>query len=70
MHLTVHQSIMIQMLKIGSISNASVLQIGSAGSIQSSADLYNTGKFQELAEEAETQPAIETRLVPLTPPSF
>ena len=69
MHLTVHQSIMIQMLKIGSISNASVLQIGSAGSIQSSADLYNTGEFQQLAEEAEIQPGIETPLVPLIPPT-
>lgn len=68
MHLTVHQSIAIHMLKIGSISNSSVLQIGSAGSIQSSAALYNTGQYQELAEPAEVQPGIETPLVPLTPP--
>ncbi|WP_182200063.1 spore germination protein GerPB [Paraliobacillus salinarum] len=66
MHWTVHQTITIQMLKIGSISNSSVLQIGSAGSIQSSADLYNTGEYEELAAPAELQQSKpEAPLVPL-----
>ncbi|WP_112180119.1 MULTISPECIES: spore germination protein GerPB [Paraliobacillus] len=69
MDLTVHQSIAIHMLKIGSISNSSVLQIGSAGSIQASSQLYNTGEYQDLAEPAELQPGVDTPLVPLIPPS-
>ncbi|MCT2535610.1 spore germination protein GerPB [Aquibacillus koreensis] len=68
MHLTVHQAINIHMLKVGSVSNSSVLQIGSAGSIQSTADLYNTGGYTELAEPVEPEGA-EVPLIPLAPPS-
>lgn len=67
MRLTVHQTISIQLLKIGSISNSSVVQIGSAGSMQGSANLYNTGQYEDLAAPAEPQQGIaEASLVPLS----
>ncbi|UOR13173.1 spore germination protein GerPB [Halobacillus amylolyticus] len=50
MNLTIHQTISIRFLKIGSVANSSVVQIGSSGAIQAKADLYNTGGFTEAAE--------------------
>ncbi|KGX83897.1 spore germination protein GerPB [Pontibacillus marinus] len=67
MNYTIHQSICINFLKVGSVSNSSVLQIGSAGVIQARSSLYNTGGYVEPAEEAEpveTPPV--TPLVPLS----
>lgn len=66
MYFSIHQSINIHLLKIGAITNSSVVQIGSTGSIQGQSELYNTGGFTEPAEEAT---AIEegTSLVPLSP---
>ncbi|MBH0228746.1 spore germination protein GerPB [Halobacillus yeomjeoni] len=55
MNLTVHQSISIHVLRIGSISNSSIVQIGSSGVIQSKADLYNTGGFTKPAKLAKPQ---------------
>ncbi|TRM11876.1 spore gernimation protein KA [Lentibacillus cibarius] len=66
MHLTIHQSISIQFIKVGSISNSSVLQIGSTGSIQSQADIYNTGGYTEPAEPAE--PIGESAIIRLQKP--
>ncbi|WP_040954627.1 spore germination protein GerPB [Virgibacillus sp. SK37] len=66
MHFTVHQSINIYMIKIGSITNSSVLQIGSSGSIQAQSDIYNTGEFTKPAEEAEATGEIAP-IVPLAP---
>jgi spore germination protein PB len=66
MNITVHQSIHINLLKVGSITNSSVLQIGSTGALQAHSELYNSGQFIEPAEEAAAQ--IEaTPLVPLAP---
>lgn len=45
MNFFVHQSIHINILRIGSISNSSVLQVGTAGIIKPSSHLYNTGNF-------------------------
>ncbi|MFD1017799.1 spore germination protein GerPB [Thalassobacillus hwangdonensis] len=74
MSITIHQSICIHMLKVGAVTNSSVLQIGSAGTIQSRAELYNTGGFEEPAPEAEPlggvatyAPYEGTPLVPLGP---
>lgn len=53
MSLTVHQSICIHVLKIGSVSNSSIVQIGSSGVIQAKADLYNTGGFVKPAKKAQ-----------------
>ncbi|MBC5636664.1 spore gernimation protein KA [Ornithinibacillus sp. BX22] len=69
MNITVHQSIHINLLKVGSITNSSVLQIGSTGAIQAKSELYNTGGFTEFAEEAEAQDQISplVQLSPLNP---
>lgn len=52
MSLVVHQSIVIHQLRVDTVSSASVLQIGTAGSIRSLANIYNTGGFG-----AQTQPS-------------
>jgi spore germination protein PB len=41
----IQQSININLIKIGSIANSSVLQIGSAGVIRPASHLFNTGGF-------------------------
>lgn len=71
MTFTVYQTIHIHMLKIGSINNSSVVQIGSTGSIQAQADIHNTGHFTTLAKPAyddtlTLEPDITT-LIPLAP---
>lgn len=48
----IQQSINIHLIKIGSISNSSVLQIGSAGIIKPASHLFNTGGFIKPAPEA------------------
>ncbi|WP_027963896.1 spore germination protein GerPB [Halalkalibacillus halophilus] len=55
MDITIHQQIRVNFLKVGSINNASVLQIGSSGLIQTVSNAYNTGGYTEPAEEAEIQ---------------
>ncbi|MVO99815.1 spore germination protein GerPB [Paenibacillus lutrae] len=48
---TIHQTITIQQLRVDAVSNSSVLQIGSAGSIRSLSNQYNTGGFTGPAPE-------------------
>ncbi|WP_078548230.1 spore germination protein GerPB [Litchfieldia alkalitelluris] len=67
MNFYINQNISIQYFKIGSVSNSSVLQIGSAGMIKSLSNNYNTGGFLEAAPE--TSEPIEGPVVPLQPPS-
>ncbi|MDG5473446.1 spore germination protein GerPB [Jeotgalibacillus sp. ET6] len=50
----IHQQISVNQIKIGSMSNSSILQIGTVGSIQSRAELANTGKFTKAAPDAFT----------------
>lgn len=78
MNFYIQQSIHINMVKIGGITNSSVLQIGSAGMIKPASYLYNTGGFTEPApdvvnEEQENVPIANTLLstpaVPLTAPA-
>ncbi|GGD65468.1 spore germination protein GerPB [Paenibacillus nasutitermitis] len=45
MNWTVHQTITIHQLRVDSVTNSSVLQIGAAGSVRSLSQLYNTGGF-------------------------
>jgi len=45
MNFYIQQSIHIHFIKIGGITNSSVLHIGSAGIIKPQANLYNTGGF-------------------------
>jgi spore germination protein PB len=49
MNFYVNQSIHIHSIKISSITNSSVFQIGSAGIIKSLSTLANTGKFADEA---------------------
>ncbi|SER86159.1 spore germination protein PB [Gracilibacillus ureilyticus] len=67
MNLTVNQSICIHFLKVGNVSNSSVFQIGSTGQLQALAQLYNTGGYETIAEEAAPS-GVSEPLVPLSPP--
>lgn len=53
MNLTVCQNISIKNIKIGTMNNSSVFQIGSSGVINSLSKMYNTGCFTEPAREPE-----------------
>ncbi|MFC1285691.1 spore germination protein GerPB [Bacillus paralicheniformis] len=74
MNFYINQSIQINYLRVEGISNSSVLQIGSAGSIKTLANLYNTGSYTEAAppvtgevfQEAEGP---QSTFVPLMAPS-
>jgi spore germination protein PB len=52
MNFFIQQSIQIHFIKIGGITNSSVLQIGSAGIIKPASYLYNTGGFTQPAPQA------------------
>ncbi|BDG48484.1 MULTISPECIES: spore germination protein GerPB [Parageobacillus] len=68
MNFYINQSICIYQLKIGSVTNSSVLQIGSAGSIQALSTLANSGGFTKPAPEAvATVPLVEETVTPLVP---
>lgn len=69
MNLVVHQSIVIQQLKVESVSNSSILQIGSAGAIRSLSNLYNTGGFTGPAPAADIPLSAPSTLVPLPSPT-
>ncbi|KPV61010.1 spore gernimation protein [Paenibacillus sp. A3] len=82
MQLIIHQSIVIQNFKIGTVSNSSVLQIGTAGTIRALANLYNTGGFTgpapqftgliatpQAGQQGVTQEPSPLSLVPLPTPS-
>lgn len=75
MNFYINQTIQINYLRLESISNSSILQIGSAGSIKSLSNLYNTGGYVEAAPEVsaqgrpvELQEPDTGSLVPLQPP--
>lgn len=72
MNYYINQSIHINLLKIGGVTNSSVLQIGSAGIIKPASYLFNTGGFTEPAPPAEPLgtaafPPISAPAVPLQP---
>lgn len=54
MKLNVQQTIWIQSIKIGVMTNSSVLQIGTSGMITPFSHLYNTGKFNAPAPPIPT----------------
>ncbi|MGN1401467.1 MAG: spore germination protein GerPB [Bacillus sp. (in: firmicutes)] len=54
MGLHINQNIHIHSIRITSISNSSIFQIGSAGIIKSLSTLANSGKFTEIAPEIPT----------------
>jgi spore germination protein PB len=72
MNLTVNQSIVIHHFRVGSVTNSSILQIGSAGIIKPLSQLFNTGGFTAPAPEFVKAPprpgeAEIPILVPLPP---
>lgn len=69
MNFYIQQSIHIHFIKIGGITNASILQIGSAGIIKPAAYLYNTGGFTGPAPLAQKpgQPPSSVSLAPSVP---
>ncbi|RIX54158.1 spore gernimation protein [Paenibacillus nanensis] len=67
MSLTIHQTITIHQLRVDSVSNSSVLQVGSAGAIRSLSQLYNTGGFTEPAPQLGGAGDNPLSLVPLPP---
>ncbi len=60
MNYYIQQSIHIHFIKVGGITNSSVLQIGSAGIIKPASYLYNTGGFTQPAPVALKQPVTTT----------
>jgi spore germination protein PB len=74
MNFYIQQSIHIHFIKVGGITNASVLQIGSAGIVKPAAYLYNTGGFTTAAPQAlkpgtmPTPSLLEAPAVPLQAP--
>ncbi|WP_152396903.1 spore germination protein GerPB [Paenibacillus guangzhouensis] len=62
MNLIVHQSISIQNLHVNSISNSSILQIGSTGAMNPLSNSYNTAGSPQAEQNSSSAP-----LVPLPP---
>ncbi|MGX9291736.1 spore germination protein GerPB [Bacillus sp. A015] len=76
MNFYINQAIQINYLRVESVSNSSVLQIGSAGSIKALSNLYNTGSYLEPAPAAvgtegneESEGASTVPFVPLQSPT-
>ncbi|WP_442599122.1 spore germination protein GerPB [Neobacillus sp. D3-1R] len=69
MNFYIQQSIQINTIKIGSVTNSSVLQIGSAGVIRPTSHLFNTGGFIKPAPEAKKPTTKVTETPPTTAPT-
>lgn len=54
----IYQNITINYLRVEAVTNSSVLQIGSAGSIRSLSQLFNTGGFTGPAPELGPSPSL------------
>ncbi|MEK3747927.1 spore germination protein GerPB [Paenibacillus sp. FSL E2-8871] len=68
MNITVNQCISVNNLKIGTISNSSVLQIGTSGRINALSHSYQTGDVTK--PPPSPMPAVsDSPLVPLPPPT-
>lgn len=65
MNITVNQTITIHHFRVDSVSNSSVLQIGSSGMIQGLSNLYNTGGYTKPAPEL--QAPTQTSALSLSP---
>jgi len=64
---TIHQNIVIHQLRVDSVTNSSVIQIGTSGQISSLSNLYNTGGFTGPAPEPAGGPI--DLVVPLPAPT-
>ena len=65
----IYQNINVNYIRIEALTNASVLQIGSAGSIRSLAQLANTGGFTAPAPQIIPATMQEVSLVRLPKPT-
>ncbi|WP_050614272.1 spore germination protein GerPB [Bacillus testis] len=61
MNYYITQTIQIHSIRIGSITNSSIFQIGSAGIIKSLSTLSNTGQFTEEAPALPSDGAVTKR---------
>ncbi|MBD2847260.1 spore germination protein GerPB [Paenibacillus sp. IB182496] len=68
MNFTVYQTISIHQLRVDSVSNSSVLQVGSAGSLRALSQLYNTGGFTGPAPELGGNSPLSFVPLPSPPP--
>lgn len=68
MNITVYQCVSVNNLKIGTISNSSVLQIGTSGRINTLSHSYQTGDVPK-SPPAPTPAVSDSPLVPLPPPT-
>jgi len=68
MNFYIQQSIHINILKVNSINNSSVLQIGSAGIIKAKTTLANTGGFTGPAPEPYHNGFVTPSMDPITVP--
>lgn len=69
MRLCIQQSIVIHQLRVEVVSNSSILQIGTAGSVKSLSQLFNTGGYTDsIPKVVETEEPLnlEVPLVPLS----
>ena len=62
MNIYVQQTIQINILRVNSISNSSVLQIGTAGMIKSATQLANTGGFTDVVPKTTTHQTFNQHL--------
>lgn len=60
MNIYVHQSIHINILRINSMANSAIVQIGTAGSIRARSTITNSGGFKEAAETTTNQGGVVT----------
>lgn len=67
MNIVVNQTITIHNLKVGGISNSSILQIGTAGVIKAVSYLSNSGNFKGPAPELKSP---IRPLIPFPPPNL
>ena len=67
MNFYIQQSIQINLIKIGGITNSSVFQIGSSGIIKPVSNLYNTSGFTGPAPEAQKPGIPSSALQPAVP---
>ncbi|MBY3621932.1 spore gernimation protein [Acinetobacter sp. CUI P1] len=68
MNITVYQCISVNHLKIGTISNSSVLQIGTSGRINALSHSYQTGDVPK-SPPAPTPAVSDSPFIPLPPPT-
>ncbi|UNK20912.1 spore germination protein GerPB [Paenibacillus sp. N3/727] len=70
MNLSVYQSITVQQLRIGTVTNSSVLQIGTSGTIKALSHVYNTGSLENSAAQNGLEPEKRPPMVPLPEPTL